>query len=274
MKTQLKNKHLSIFESAIYRTTSTLFSNEDLTLLVDPNWLPIEIEHIRQAVKSIASTNKLHLLFTHSDYDHIIAWRAFENTTTIASQAFVDSSNKEKQIQDIKDFDDKHYIQRTYPIEYPVIDQVISEEGHEINFGKTKLTFYKAPGHTNDGLFTIVEPYGIWIAGDYLSNVEFPFIYDSSNAYLQTIETMEMILQKHVIKMLIPGHGDATENITEIQQRIVDSKNYILELRNSIQNQTFFDKEKWLNHYPYPKFTEQAHVNNVALIADELERGF
>lgn len=270
MKTQLKNKHLTILESALYRTTSTLFSNDDLTLLVDPNWLPIEIDHIKQQVKSLKNNNKLHLLFTHSDYDHIIAWRAFENTTTIASKAFVDNPDKEKQLQDIKDFDDKHYIQRSYPIEYPKIDHVIADNGSEINFNETKLTFYKAPGHTNDGLFTIIEPYGIWIAGDYLCNVEFPFIYDSSTAYLKTIETMELILQKHDIKILIPGHGDATEDLGEIKQRITDSRNYILELRDSLQNQTTFDKKKWLNHYPYPKFTEQWHENNVALIKKEL----
>lgn len=272
MKTQLKTSHLQIFESAIYRTTSTLFHNSDLTLLVDPNWLPIEINHIQQQVKSINSKNNLHLLFTHADYDHIIAWRAFENTTTIASKAFDNNTDKEKekQIQDIKDFDDKHYIQRSYPIEYPKIDHVIANDGSKLNFGNTHLIFYKAPGHTNDGLFTIIEPYGIWIAGDYLSNVEFPFIYDSSSAYLETIQTMESILQKHEIKLLIPGHGDATEGIAEIKQRIADSKNYILELRNSIQNQTVFDKVKWLNQYPYPKFTKEAHDNNVALITKEL----
>ena len=270
MKTQLKNKNLTIFESAIYRTTSTLFSNNDLSLLVDPNWLPIEIKHIKQQVNSLKDKNKLRILFTHSDYDHIIAWRAFENTSTIASKAFVENPDKEKQLKDINDFDDKHYIQRSYPIEYPKIDLVIADNGTQINFNETKLTFYKAPGHTNDGLFTIIEPYGIWIAGDYLSNVEFPFIYDSSTAYLQTIETMELILQKHEIKILIPGHGDATEDIAEIKQRIADSKNYILELQDSLQNQTVFDKEKWLNHYPYPKFMGQSHENNMALIKKEM----
>ena len=164
MKTQFQNKHLSIFESAIYRTTSSLFSNDDLSLLVDPNWLPIEVEYLKQQVNSLNNNNKLHLLFTHSDYDHIIAWQAFKNPTTIASKTFVESENKEKQIQDIKDFDDKHYIQRSYPIEYPKIDHVIADEGSELIFNKTKLTFYKAPGHTNDGLFTIIEPFIEWIA--------------------------------------------------------------------------------------------------------------
>lgn len=269
MKTQLKTQNLSIFESAIYRTTSTLFHNEDLTLLVDPNWLPIEIKHIQQQVNSLKNNGPLHLLFTHSDYDHIIAWRAFDNTKTIASKAFVESTGKEKQIQDILDFDDKHYITRDYPIEYPIIDQVVSENGQQISFGSTKLTFYHAPGHNNDGIFTIIEPYGTWIAGDYLSNVEFPFIYDSSTAYLQTIETMELILQKHDIKLLIPGHGDATADIMEIKQRMADSKNYILELRDSIENETSFNQKKWVEHYPFPKFTLEAHLNNVALIRKE-----
>ncbi len=270
MKIQVNTPNLKVFESSLYRTTTTLFSNQDLCLLVDPNWLPQEIHHIKEYVDNASRNRRLHILFTHSDYDHIIAFRAFDNAEVIASAAFQENPAKNKSVQDILDFDDKNYIERPYPIEYPEVNQVIKEDGQQLHFGETQLTFYHAGGHTNDGLFTLIEPYGIWIAGDYLSNVEFPFIYDSSSAYLKTIERTEMILASHHISRLIPGHGDMTENTDEIQQRISDSKNYIAELRESIKNKTEFDTAKWMSKYPFPKFIEKAHLDNIELIKKEM----
>lgn len=67
--------HITIFESALYRTTSTVFHNDDLILIVDPNWLPGEVQAVRGHVDQIKKGYPLYLLFTHSDYDHIIAYR-------------------------------------------------------------------------------------------------------------------------------------------------------------------------------------------------------
>ncbi len=38
---------------------------------------------------------------------------------------------------------------------------------------------YNAPGHNDDGLFTIIEPFGLMLSGDYLCDVE-PFGKDRS----------------------------------------------------------------------------------------------
>ena len=123
---------------------------------------------------------------------------------------------KEKSLKGIFDFDDEYYISRDYKIEYPKGDILIKEDGQVLKIGKTKLTFYLSPGHNPDGIFTIVEPLNIWIAGDYLSNEEFPYIYFSSFAYEETLRKVETILEKHNIEMLIPGHGDITFSEAEI----------------------------------------------------------
>lgn len=62
------------------------------------------------------------------------------------------------------------------------------KDGEQLKIGSTTLNFYEAKGHTDVGIFTIIEPLGVWIAGDYFSNIEFPFIYSSSKDYIQTLE--------------------------------------------------------------------------------------
>ncbi|MFP3471172.1 hypothetical protein R0J90_14115, partial [Micrococcus sp. SIMBA_144] len=103
------------------------------------------------------------------------------------------------------------------------VDHVISRDGETLDLGSLTLTFYKAPGHTHDGLFTIVEPLGIFLSGDYLSDVEFPFIFSSYRDYKKTLEKTESILRDHTVHVHVPGHGTVTEDHAEVARRIEES---------------------------------------------------
>ena len=269
---QYKTPQLTVFESALFRTTSTLVETDDLILLVDPNWLPIEIEHIQFALSKKSSTKPLFLLFTHSDYDHIIGYRAFENAKIIASQAFVDNKNKASILQQINDWDDENYIKRSYPIEYPEVDILIKTDGQQLQIGQTTLTFYLAPGHNIDGIFTLLAPLGIWIAGDYLSNIEFPYIYHSSLEYEKTLAKVQPILINHRPQILVTGHGDVALSTKEILQRQADSFAYIKALRQSIENEQIFDFDHLMKAYNFPKIMKQFHDGNATLMKKELNR--
>jgi len=266
---QYKTPHLTVFESSLFRTTSTLIETADLLLLVDPNWLPIEIENIQQTIKRKQGNKPLYLLFTHSDYDHIIGYRAFEDAQIIASQAFIEHENKAAILQQIKDWDDENYIKRNYPIEYPNVAISIEEDGQQLQIGKTTLTFYLAPGHNIDGIFTIIEPLGIWIAGDYLSNIEFPYIYHSSYAYETTLAKVQPILKNHAPQILVTGHGDVALTHPEILKRQTDAYAYIHTLRKSIQEEKAFDFEALMEAYDFPKIMKSFHDGNVKLMKKE-----
>ena len=267
---QYQDAYLTLFESALYRTTTTLFHNEDLVLLVDPNWLPQEIEQIRAKVNQVQGNRTLYLLFTHSDYDHIIAWKAFPEAKTIASKAFVENPKKDKCLEEIIEFDEMYYIQRNYPIAYPEVDIVIEHDGQSIQLGASQLTFYLAPGHNADGIYTIIEPAGIWLAGDYLSNIEFPFIYHDSRAYEDTLNKTERILNKHTIQMLIPGHGDYTKSIEEIKKRKQEGLDYILRLRSAIKEGRPFQEDLLWQRYRFKRGMRGFHDENIKLINREL----
>lgn len=267
---QYQDQQLTVFESALFRTTSTLYHNEDLLLLVDPTWLPHEVYAIQAAVKALPEQLPLYLLFTHSDYDHIIAAALFPEAQTIASTAFVANEGKAAILRQIQAFDESYYVQRNYPIRYPEIHHPISQEGQQLTIGQTTLTFYQAPGHNADGLFTIVEPAGLWIVGDYLSNIEFPYIYHSSKAYETTLAKVDQLLERHAFRYLIPGHGDLTDSRQEVEQRKRESLEYIHRLRDSLQKGSTFDLAQLWERYDFPAGMLPFHEGNVKLMQKEL----
>lgn len=265
---QFQNENLTIFQSQLFKTTSTVIQTTDCILVVDPTWLPSEVEEIRQYVYEIKGHKPIYFLFTHSDWDHIIGYGAFPEATIIASKAFSEVENKEAILEQIMEFDDQYYIDRPYPITYPNVDIVVRDDGQVLEVGNTKMTFYLANGHTNDGVFAIIEPLGIWVAGDYLSDVEFPYIYDNSEAYRETLVKANFILNLHGVCYLIPGHGNWTDSREQIQQRIDDSLHYIKELRNAIQSG--HDSNYLIKNYKYSRGMKACHAENIELITREM----
>ncbi len=281
---QFKNDQIIVFTSSLYKTTSSLIHTPDLLLLVDPNWLPQELEAIRRELDSIRKDNRpFYLLFTHSDFDHILGYGAFPGARVIASDFFSKNKEKENIVEQILKWDAEYYISRDYPIEYPGVDFPIKREGQTLEIGNTRLTFYLAPGHTGDGIFAIVEPTdegieetengkrpAIWIAGDYLSDVEFPFIYFSSNDYERTLEKVDLILEKHNIQLMIPGHGSAAFYRDEIRKRQQEAIQYLRTLRECLERGIDFPMEKLWERYAYSRGLAPCHEENIRFLRSEL----
>lgn len=270
---QYQNPHTCIFESALFRTTSTVIQTPDLVLMVDPNWLPREVADIQTYVRNIRRERPLYVLYTHSDYDHIIGSGAFPAATVIASHALAHHPNKVAQLQRTLAWDEARYIRRDYAITYPEVDIVAAQDAQQLAIGSTNLTFYLAPGHTSDGLFTIVEfaDQRIFIAGDYVSNIEFPFIYHSSYEYEQTLEKARQIIDNQNLTLLIPGHGDATSNKIDMLDRVQESEAYIQSLRTAIEQGQAFPEAKLWQRYAFPAGMRKEHEENMALVRKELD---
>ncbi|MEM8527694.1 MAG: MBL fold metallo-hydrolase [Bacteroidota bacterium] len=270
MKIQYQDQHTTVFESALYRTTCTLIERADHYLLVDPNWLPLEIEFIAQKVAQIDKSKQGFLLFTHSDYDHIIAYERFaKSMQVIASQNFINHPNPEKELTSIREFDEEYYINRTYNISYPKVDVAI--DGTETRqFGGDNYHFLPANGHNKDGILTFHKELGILILGDYLSNLEFPFIYESVAAYQATLYRVENLLNSSSVKLMITGHGDCTKDLATIKKRLEQSQNYLDLLKEStIEGLSFPEEELWKRYRP-STFLRKAHKENLALAKKEL----
>ncbi|MBB5150266.1 MBL fold metallo-hydrolase [Ureibacillus thermosphaericus] len=265
---QYQDNHLIVFESQLYKTTSTVIQTEDCMIVVDPCLLPYEVDEIREHVVSIKGNRPVYLIITHSDWDHIVGAGAFPEAIVIASEAF-QLKNPNEILEQVKAFDDEYYIDRKTPLVYPSVDILVKSDGEQLKIGNTTLTFYEAKGHTDDGIFVIVEPLGIWIAGDYLSDIEFPFIYSSSTDYMKTLEKTEAILSNHRINVLVPGHGHVARSTEEIQIRKHDSFQYIKSLKQAIQSNT--EHNHLIEPYLYKRGLIKCHEENIRFLLKELK---
>ncbi|MBQ0141116.1 MAG: MBL fold metallo-hydrolase [Kurthia sp.] len=259
---QLETDKVIVFQSALYMTTSTIIRTDEAIFLIDPCWLPTEIERVKEYVDNIISGKQLYIIYTHSDFDHIIASGFFENAIIIASEKLSNRIDKEKILQEIKAFDEKYYINRSYTPSYPVVNIEVKENGQQLKLKNMVVTFYLSPGHTEDGLFIIIEPFGIFLSGDYLSDVEFPFINSSYTDYVQTLKLANSIVENHSIQLLVPGHGSATEKIEEINERISFSQWYLQELKKDAKELL----DVVLAKYPFAYSMIDAHEYNKSFI--------
>ena len=260
---QFLRKDITVFTSAIFQTTTTLLQTPNAIFLIDPNWLPHEIVRIKEYLESVRKDRRLYLVFTHSDYDHIIGYGAFPDARVIASEAFARKKDKEKDVHEAVDWDNQHYVYRDYPILYPRVDIVIDKDGNAMHFDGTVLTFYFAPGHTKEGMYLIFEPAGAWIAGDYLSDVEIPLIEDSLDAYRRTMAKTDRILRAHQINWLVPGHGTVTDSRDEILRRRDHATEYLDDLEHAIKTNGPFPANKYRQRYPFWNSLQKAHSNQL-----------
>lgn len=253
---QFNKNNMTVFQSELYMTTTAVIEAEDVVIMTDPNWLPDEIEEIRNFIRKVIGDRQLYIIYTHSDFDHVIGAGAFPEAKVIASKQFANQPDKEAVIEEIHRFDQQYYLHRDYQHAYPSVDIIIENDGQKLELGSFTLTFYHAPGHTSDSLFSVVEPYGIFLSGDYLSDVEFPFISSSYRDYVHTMDKAESILRNHRITTQIPGHGTITQSQEEMKNRLDSSKYYLNQL---------FDDNGELESYLSKAYTFFAGMKSIHL---------
>jgi len=251
--------NLTVFQSALYKTTTAIINTKQAMIMTDPNWLPGEVDVIKQYIDERIGERKLYIIFTHSDFDHVIGAGAFPEAFVIASKGVHQERHKKKSIKDMYAFDEKHYIERSYTHLYPTVDRLITMDGDKLKLGDVTLRFYLAPGHTDDGLFTVVEPYGIFLSGDYLSDAECPFIYSSYKDYVKTIDKADKLMEDFEVHCHVPGHGNVADSEDEIKDRIAFSKHYLEQLRlknNKLESECRL-------RFPFFEGMRESHLENI-----------
>ena len=107
------------------------------------------------------------------------------------------------------------------------------------------------------------------IAGDYLSDIEFPYIYESSTTYEETLTKLDGILERHTIRVLVPGHGEVTTDIGEMRKRQRRSFEYIHTLRGHIAQDNQAAIDAMLESCKFPEGMKSFHAGNQALMRQE-----
>lgn len=256
---------LMLWESALYRTNTALLCWNGGWLLVDPNWLPREIDIIRAAVDALPASSERWLGITHADYDHLIGLGAFPEAQLLGSAKLAAHADPDSVVAAISRWDEQHYIARAYTHAFPQLSLTPSAAAEPLQLAGRHFLSWPAPGHTDEGLMLLDVAAGILLAGDYLSNVEFPFIGSSFDDYVQTLQTFEQVVSTYQPKLLVPGHGDIALGVEAMYARIFESRAYLQDLQAAWQSGSDFPLEKWLSRYPFPAGLVDEHAQNLRM---------
>ncbi|MGE5579390.1 MAG: MBL fold metallo-hydrolase [Bacillota bacterium] len=216
--------------SRLWNTNSTVITGigreSRATIVIDPGWFPDEIEDLERFARETPPGRATHVLFTHGDFDHVVAWEDFPDANLIAhpKAAHRDASEIEGQVADL---DSKRGTVRPRPYRYPSADAFPVSVPEYLDLGGETALFFPAPGHQADGLFTVLPERHVLIAGDYLSDEEFPFIYHSLPEYRSTLLLARELCRRYGIVKEVPGHGQVASTPEEIEYRIATDLDHL-----------------------------------------------
>lgn len=248
---------MKIFQSCLWQTNSTLIEGKEECFLFDPTYYPHELEHIKGALPD----KPLNLIYTHADWDHIAGFSEFSYGHTIGHQQVKEQSG---QLEKARSFDLEWYVARNKELQFPRIDEEIDRETTKVVSDDT-LHFLPIPGHTSDMMATFFLERKVVVAGDVLSNLEFPFIFYSSQKYLESLEKMKEKVLEFGIHTLVPGHGlPVLDSHREILRRIEDDLEYFHQLRSGNQLARYRGE-------PIPIHLISRHEGNIKFVEMENE---
>lgn len=224
---------VNIFQSSIWQTNAVVITNEAANIIIDPCYFPAEIQIIADFVNRRRSFNK-YIVFTHSDFDHVVGYQHFKGAKIIAHEE-LKFCDKSSQIDQLHEIDHTYYIKRKIPFIFPEPDLTF-ETTYQIPLKNDNILFYHAPGHTGDSCFIISKEKRIMFAGDYLSDLEFPFVYYNIKAYMRSLELAGKLIRDLDIEYVVPGHGDIAKGLEEITDRINNDKEYLATMMEKAQD--------------------------------------
>ncbi|MBU7008110.1 MBL fold metallo-hydrolase [Phosphitispora fastidiosa] len=267
-----------VYQSSMWQTNSAVIINQTANLVIDPCYFPAEIRIIADFVNRKRSFNR-YMIFTHSDFDHIVGYQNFKNYKLVAHEEFA-FCDRDSQLIQLNEIDQSYYVLRTPPFVFP--DPEITFQGtYRISISGDELLLVHAPGHTGDCIFVISLERGIMFAGDYLSNLEFPFVNFSTAAYKKTLDLAGKLVRDHNITCVVPGHGDIADGREEIFDRIESDREYLVSLTEWAQDlfvQGLQTREitEVLSGLPYRNRPIEGvmlkmHIENIKLVISELQ---
>ncbi|MBB5641132.1 MBL fold metallo-hydrolase [Cryobacterium roopkundense] len=183
-------------------TNSMILSGQGDALLIDPGWLPDELDALAASIRERGLT-VVGGFATHAHHDHLLWHPGFGDSPRWASAKTAELADVERSalVELLGEFPEylvnlmgrvraveDHIPAGSIPDGFDV--ELISHNGH-------------APGHTALWL----PRQRVLIAGDILSDVELPlpFYPDDLPSYLDALDQLSPFIDK--AKLVIPGHG-------------------------------------------------------------------
>ncbi|MBA2505562.1 MAG: MBL fold metallo-hydrolase [Thermoleophilaceae bacterium] len=188
-------------------------------MLVDSPYFPDELDVLPQVLGQ-AGFEPVGLLATHADYDHVLGRLAFPKLPIgVAESSMLRIREEPGAVQrELRDEDARNYVARPAPLGLGEV-QSLPVPG-KLEIGGEEMELHPGDGHSQDGMALFAPWCGVLCAGDYLSDVEIPWISSAGSLrdYRSTLARLGTLVER--AESVVPGHG--TPHSREDALRILD----------------------------------------------------
>ncbi|MCY0863425.1 MAG: MBL fold metallo-hydrolase [Sulfobacillus sp.] len=231
--------HVYLFTSVMQQLNTVAIRTSHDLIVIDPGFFPDEIQAIRDWSLSQRPTSIRAVLLTHSDFDHVAGAPYFPTYDLLVSSRW-DRNNEALSLRALERFDTEFYLDRPWSPEpmAPLTRYQALADG--MTYGP--LQVFHIPGHTRDSISVVYQ--NLYVVGDYLSALEFPFINSSSTDYLNSLTRMQHLIAEYAIDLVVSQHGPPARGPDEIARRFALAFTYIEELQNRVAH-AMADRLTW-----------------------------
>jgi glyoxylase-like metal-dependent hydrolase (beta-lactamase superfamily II) len=206
MKVVAVHRDAIVVTSRIWQTTATALRSGGEAMLIDSPYFPDELEALPSLLKQ-AGFEPSALFATHADYDHVLGRYGFPALTLgVGDPTMIRIRTEPGEAQrELREEDARQYVVRERPLGLGNM-QSLPVPGY-VELGEEELELHPADGHTPDGTAILSRRMGLLMVGDYLSDVEIPWISPggSLDAYRATLARLAPLVE--AVETVVPGHG-------------------------------------------------------------------
>ncbi|HEV3376260.1 MAG TPA: MBL fold metallo-hydrolase [Thermoleophilaceae bacterium] len=195
-----------VLTSLMWQTNAVALRAGGEAMLIDSPYYPEELEAL-PSILAGAGFEPDALLATHGDFDHLLGRLAFPGLALGLGQPTVERFHREPGFaqRQLRDYDARLYVERPGPLSLGQV-QTLPVPG-SVELGDEELELHPASGHTSDGMAVFARWCGVLCVGDYLSQVEIPWISEggSLDDYRATLARLAPLAT--AADTVVPGHG-------------------------------------------------------------------
>jgi glyoxylase-like metal-dependent hydrolase (beta-lactamase superfamily II) len=208
-----------VVTSGFWQTNAVALRAGEEAMLIDSPYLPGELDALPSLLAG-AGFEPDGLLATHADFDHLLGRLAFPGMTLGLCESSVERLHREPGAAQrvLRHYDAKFYVTRPAPLALGQV-QGLPVPG-SIEIGDRELELHVAEGHTPDGMAIFDRALGLLVVGDYVSDVEIPWISEGGSLvdYRATLARLAPLVEQ--ASSIVPGHGAVHTRETAL--RLID----------------------------------------------------
>ncbi len=178
----------------------------DEAVAVDPGVTQDEIEAVRDRAAS-EGARVVAVIATHGDFDHVAGIASFPDAEAVMGPRAAARIASGAALRDMAE--EGATLGLSWPGS-PRCDRVL-RVGRRERVGPFEIETMELEGHTDDGIGLRLRDPDVLIVGDYLSPIEYPFVYHSTVAYRSTLAGLADLLRSDPPAQIVPGHGAPLE---------------------------------------------------------------